>query len=493
MSESLECSAIVSDGADSVLDDLIETLTARLQAGEPVDLDEVARRHPEYAERLRRLLPALVMMADLGDSSPRELEGIDASGPGPGPGVLGDFRILREVGRGGMGDRLRGPADLARPPGGLKVLPMAAAMDASSCSGSSSRPRPPPACTTRTSCRCTPSAASAACRSTPCSSSRAAAWRRSSPSCAGSRAWTPADAPAADLADILTSTLAADWSVGDWPGGTGRRSGRDRSERTSDRPDRRRPHRLARRHPGPAASPPPAPRPAAGTYIRTVAQLGVQAAEALDHAHTRGILHRDIKPANLLLDDKGQFWVTDFGLAQIQGNPGLTLTGDILGTLRYMSPEQALAKRVVIDGRTDIYSLGVTLYELLTLRPAFDGQDRQEILRKIAEEEPAPPRKLNPAVPRDLETIVLKAMAKDPAGGTRRPGSWPTSCGGSWRTSRSWRGGRAGSTGPRSGREGTGRSWPRWRSQSSCSWSWPSSCWAPATFESRRNGDEPTS
>ena len=147
-----------------------------------------------------------------------------------------------------------------------------------------------------------------------------------------------------------------------------------------------------------------------------MAQLGVQAAEALDHAHTRGILHRDIKPANLLLDDQGQFWVTDFGLAQIQGNPGLTLTGDILGTLRYMSPEQALAKRVVIDGRTDVYSLGVTLYELLTLRPAFDGQDRQEILRKIAEEEPAPPRKLNPAVPRDLETIVLKAMAKEPAG-----------------------------------------------------------------------------
>ena len=142
----------------------------------------------------------------------------------------------------------------------------------------------------------------------------------------------------------------------------------------------------------------------------------MQVAEALDHAHTRGILHRDIKPANLLLDDQGQLWVTDFGLAQIQGNPGLTLTGDILGTLRYMSPEQALAKRVVIDGRTDIYSLGVTLYELLTLRPAIDGQDRQEILRKIAEEEPAPPRKLNPAVPRDLETILLKAMAKEPSG-----------------------------------------------------------------------------
>jgi tetratricopeptide (TPR) repeat protein len=150
--------------------------------------------------------------------------------------------------------------------------------------------------------------------------------------------------------------------------------------------------------------------------VRTVACFGVQVAEALDHAHTRGILHRDIKPGNLLLDLQGQLWVADFGLAQIQGNPCLTLTGDILGTLRYMSPEQALAKRVVIDGRTDIYSLGVTLYELLTLRPAIEGHDRQEILRKIAQEEPTPIRQLNPAVPRDLETIVMKAVAKEPGG-----------------------------------------------------------------------------
>jgi tetratricopeptide (TPR) repeat protein len=168
--------------------------------------------------------------------------------------------------------------------------------------------------------------------------------------------------------------------------------------------------------PCPGAEPSSTSSTRSRAYIRTVAQLGVQVAEALDHAHTRGILHSDIKPGNLLLDDQGQLWVTDFGLAQIQGNPALTLTGDVLGTLRYMSPEQALAKRVVIDGRTDTYSLGVTLYELLTLRPAVDGQDRQEILRKIAEEEPPLPRKLNPVVPRDLETIVHKAMAKEPSG-----------------------------------------------------------------------------
>jgi tetratricopeptide (TPR) repeat protein len=108
--------------------------------------------------------------------------------------------------------------------------------------------------------------------------------------------------------------------------------------------------------------------------------------------------------------------VTDFGLARLQGDSDLTLSGDLLGTLRYMSPEQAAARRVVIDQRTDVYSLGVTLYELLALRPAFDGRDRAEILRRIAFEEPQPLRKLNASVPYDLETIIAKAMDKDPAG-----------------------------------------------------------------------------
>jgi tetratricopeptide (TPR) repeat protein len=156
--------------------------------------------------------------------------------------------------------------------------------------------------------------------------------------------------------------------------------------------------------------------PRSSDVFRTVARLGVQAAEALEHAHGQGIVHRDIKPANLLLDPRGQVWVTDFGLAHGQSNAGLTLTGDVVGTLRYMSPEQALGKRFLLDHRTDIYSLGATLYELLTLRPAFDGQDRQELLRQITLDEPRPPRGVNPAVPVELETIVLKAMAKEPEG-----------------------------------------------------------------------------
>ena len=108
-------------------------------------------------------------------------------------------------------------------------------------------------------------------------------------------------------------------------------------------------------------------------FFRTVANLGIQAAEALEHAHQVGVIHRDIKPANLLVDVRGNLWITDFGLAHCQNQAGLTMTGDLVGTLRYMSPEQALAKRVPIDHRTDLYSLGATLYEFVTLEPAFGG------------------------------------------------------------------------------------------------------------------------
>jgi serine/threonine protein kinase len=150
-------------------------------------------------------------------------------------------------------------------------------------------------------------------------------------------------------------------------------------------------------------------------YFDWLAGLGRQAAEALEHAHEMGIIHRDIKPANLLLDPRGQLWVTDFGLAQVSGDAGLTMTGELLGTLRYASPEQTRARSGLVDHRTDIYSLGATLYELLTLRPLFEGRDRNELLRQIADGEPRSPRSLRPSVPEDLETVVLKALAKEPS------------------------------------------------------------------------------
>jgi tetratricopeptide (TPR) repeat protein/tRNA A-37 threonylcarbamoyl transferase component Bud32 len=149
-------------------------------------------------------------------------------------------------------------------------------------------------------------------------------------------------------------------------------------------------------------------------FCRAVAHLGIQAADALDYAHESGVIHRDIKPPNLIIDSGGHLWITDFGLASTRNDTGLTVTGDIVGTVRYMSPEQALAKRVPVDHRTDIYSLAVTLYELLTLEQAFPGDDPRIVMQEVAFKEPPRPRALNTATPRELETILLKAMSKDP-------------------------------------------------------------------------------
>jgi WD40 repeat protein len=140
--------------------------------------------------------------------------------------------------------------------------------------------------------------------------------------------------------------------------------------------------------------------------------VGLQAADALAHAHEQGVIHRDVKPSNLLIDDRGTIWVTDFGLARRLADPGLTHHDTLLGTPRYMSPEQA--RTGSIDGRTDVYSLGATLYELLTLRPPFDGKSAAELLDQIGNREPLPPRLSDRRIPLDLETIVIKALAKRP-------------------------------------------------------------------------------
>ncbi len=147
-------------------------------------------------------------------------------------------------------------------------------------------------------------------------------------------------------------------------------------------------------------------------YWHSVARIGVQVAEAMDYAFRQGVLHRDIKPSNLLLDTQGNVWVTDFGLAKSVESDDLTQSGDVVGTLRYLAPERLKGK---YDLRGDIYSLGITLYEMLTLRPAFIGSDHADLLRRIVSEEPPRPRSLDPSIPRDLETIVLKAIASAPA------------------------------------------------------------------------------
>jgi WD40 repeat protein/serine/threonine protein kinase/tetratricopeptide (TPR) repeat protein len=148
-------------------------------------------------------------------------------------------------------------------------------------------------------------------------------------------------------------------------------------------------------------------------YYRSVALIGIQVAVALEYANRQGILHRDVKPSNLLLDNRGNVWVADFGLAKTSDADDLTHTGDILGILRYMAPERFQGK---CDARSDVYSLGLTLYEMVALRPAYEASDQHALIERVLHEEPERLKKLAPGLPRDLETIIAKASAREPAG-----------------------------------------------------------------------------
>jgi serine/threonine protein kinase/Flp pilus assembly protein TadD len=364
-----------SGSIDAVLAEIVEEVTNKLRVGEPVDIEAYVGAHPELAERLRRLLPALAVLADLGRSAAAG-EAVVVS-PAPAPtaelAVLGDFRIVGEIGRGGMGVVYEAVQLSLGRRVALKVLPFAAALD----------PRQLQRFKTEAQ-------AAAQLHHTNIVPVHAVGCER------GVHYYAMQRIDGQNLAAVI------------------RELRRQAGHAEDDEPP-----------------PPQAPvRPLAETvvlaglstegsrwspaYFRAVAHLGVQAAEALEHAHDEGVIHRDIKPANLLVDVKGKLWITDFGLAHCRASAGLTMTGDVVGTLRYMSPEQALGKRLLVDHRTDIYSLGVTLYELLTLAPAFPGNDREEVLCQIASEEPRPPRRINKAIAAELETIVLKAIAKNP-------------------------------------------------------------------------------
>jgi len=149
-------------------------------------------------------------------------------------------------------------------------------------------------------------------------------------------------------------------------------------------------------------------------YYRQVATWMADVADALEYAHREGIVHRDIKPGNLLLSTDGRIMVADFGLAKSAEEASVTVTGSLVGTLRYISPEQAMAKRVRVDHRTDIYSLGATMYELLCLTPAFPGTDEKEILGAVISRDPTSPRKIDRYVPHALETVCMKCLEKNP-------------------------------------------------------------------------------
>jgi serine/threonine protein kinase len=148
---------------------------------------------------------------------------------------------------------------------------------------------------------------------------------------------------------------------------------------------------------------------------RHLARLLAEVAEGLAHAHAHGVVHRDIKPQNLLLGGDGRLRISDFGLALLTDEPHMTVTGEVMGTPAYLAPEQVRGAPGAIDQRTDVYALGATLYELLTGRRPFRGETRDQVLHQIVEREPESPRRVERTIPRDLETICLRAMAKDPS------------------------------------------------------------------------------
>jgi serine/threonine protein kinase/WD40 repeat protein len=402
-------------------DEVAESFVERYRRGERPSLEEYVDRYPELAQRIRELFPALVMVEQVGSLGGGHAAGTPdaASGRGQRPEVLGEYRILREVGRGGMGIVYEAVQESLGRHVALKVLPFNAAL-------------------------------------TPTHLKR---FRREAQSAAHlhhtnivpvfgvgedaglhyyamqfiqgqgldsvlqelrqfrrSKGRTPLDKEPPQASD-LTRTVARGLRTAQFAG-----------------PDMPAAERSDTVVPGaqsaglqPQAETGP---PTSGTsglvvagdnaeltaqsetqYFRSVARVGVQVAEALAYAHQQGIIHRDIKPANLLLDAHGTVWVTDFGLAKAVDANELTGPGDIVGTLRYMAPERFLG---VTDIRGDVYGLGASLYELVTLQPPFDDTDRLSLIKRVSHEEPAAPRKLDGHIPHDLETIILKAMDKDP-------------------------------------------------------------------------------
>jgi serine/threonine-protein kinase len=405
-----------SSGERNPVERLAEDFLDRKRRGEHPTLREYLERHPELAEEIRDLFPALLMMEDLGESSGGTTGSLAADGVAVGPRLerMGAYRILREIGRDGMGVVYQAEQLSLRRRVALKVLPFASALDAKQLQRFKNESL---AAAHLSHPGIVPVHAVGCERGVHYYAMRFIEGQPLSALIAELRRVEGRDGPdpGRPEGDGAASAMACALTSGRL-GTTGPGPDAEPFTATCD------PEGSTPSAPVAAPSTSAAPPSPTGTSIRSraffhaAARLGKEAAEALDHSHEQGVLHRDIEPSNLLLDGHGQLWVADFGLARLQGEAGLTMSGDLLGTLRSMSPEQALAQRVGIDHRTDIYSLGVTLCELLTLEPAYAGQDRQEILRRIATEEPRAPRRLNSAIPADLETIVLKAMAKDPAG-----------------------------------------------------------------------------
>ncbi len=413
------------------LDELAEEFLARYRQGERPSLSEFIALHPDLADQIRELFPTLAVMEQARVESSAHADNKPREQAMRVPERIGEYSIIREVGRGGMGIVYEAMQESLGRHVALKILPTHALLDPRQLKRFQREARAAARLhhtnivpvfgvgsheglnfyamqfirgsgldqvlvelkRTRRVARHTARQTNQSPRDSGQTTRGPASAVRLAQSLANDQfssalplVCSGAQASGNDAADKSTSASKPASSDYHFPG----------HDRSSSLPD------------------------SGSAYWLGVARVGVQVADALAYANSQGVLHRDIKPSNLLLDADGTVWVTDFGLAKdflAEDSPGgvdqasLTRTGDIVGTLRYMAPELLKGRS---DPRSDIYSLGATLYELLTLRAAFDEADRNVFMRRLLHDEPPRPRSIDSTIPIDLETIVVKSMSKEP-------------------------------------------------------------------------------
>jgi len=357
------------------LEVLADEFTRRCRDGEHPSIEEYAERCPELAEEIHDLFPTIAAMEQLKVGKERSAGG-QASLRGVQLERLGDYRIIREIGRGGMGIVYDAEQESLGRRVAVKVLPKQALLDEKHLKRFQREAR------------------------------TAARLHHTN--------IVPVFGVGHDDGYHYYVMQLIDGAGLDRCGRLGFAAGHfdeTRVARSDTTPDPIGPA-IFMDNPssstGVLVAKPETRRPNA----RIIARIGIQAADALDYAHRHGVLHRDIKPANLILDSHGTVWVTDFGLAKVLEQENVTRSGDVVGTLRYMAPEHLTG--VQVDARSDIYSLGITLYELLTGQPAFGDLPHGRMVEKIVDGDIARPRQLNQAIPRDLETVVLTAITCEP-------------------------------------------------------------------------------
>jgi serine/threonine protein kinase/WD40 repeat protein/Flp pilus assembly protein TadD len=401
------------------LDQLAESFLERYRAGECPSLTEYTERYPELAEEIRELFPALVVMEK---ARPKggESDNVPEESDQAIPAQLGDYHILREVGRGGMGVVFEAVQESLHRHVALKVLPFHSWVKPKHLERFQ---REAQAAARLHHTNIVPVFGVGAHEGihfyamqfiqgqgldAVLEEVKRLRGQQESTQCA-------AGAPRESLAlSVAESLFTGRFSSAN--GQDARPGAAESSPAASSGPVEEKPQCPETGFSPGSSTPFPDSHAELSSqsevkYFRSVAQIGVQVAEALAYAHRQGVLHRDIKPSNLMLDTVGRVWITDFGLAKTDDSDELTNPGDMVGTLRYMAPERFQGRA---DPRSDVYGLGITLYEMLTLRQAFGASNRHELIEQITHTDAPLPHKADPKIPRDLETVVLKAIAKEP-------------------------------------------------------------------------------